>query len=71
MKNQLLCILEWYNAYNHLKHSQSTWGSNILNAKTIWISYGRPTSLKLGVGKDHNNDAVYDLAKFSVRFISQ
>jgi hypothetical protein len=31
-KNQLLCISEWYNACNHLKHSQSTWGSNILSA---------------------------------------
>jgi hypothetical protein len=43
----------------------------ILSARTIWISYGRPTSLKPGVGKDRNNDAVYDLAKFAVRFISQ
>jgi hypothetical protein len=67
-KNQLLCISEWYNACNHLKHSQSTWGSNILSARTIWISYGRPTSLKAGVGRDRNNEAVYDLAKFAVSF---
>jgi hypothetical protein len=46
-KNQLLCISEWYNACNHLKHSQSTWGSNILSARTIWISYRRPTSPSL------------------------
>jgi hypothetical protein len=70
-KNQLLCISEWYNACNHLKHSQSTWESNILSARTIWISYERPTSLKPGVGKDRNNEVVYDLAKFAVRFISQ
>ena len=65
-KNQLVCISEWYNACNHLKHSQSTWGSNILSARSIWISYGRPTSIREGAGRDRNNDAVFDLAKFAV-----
>jgi hypothetical protein len=69
-KNQLLCILEWYNACNHLKHSQSTWRSNILSARTIWISYGRPTLLKPSNGRNHNNVAVYDLAKFVISFTS-
>jgi hypothetical protein len=67
-KNQFLCISEWYNACNHLKHSQSTWGSNILSARSIWVTYGRPTSIKPGVGRDWNNDAVYDVAKFAVSF---
>jgi hypothetical protein len=65
-KNQLLCILEWYNAYNHLKHSQSTWGLNILSARSIWVTYKRPTSIKPGVGRDQNNEAVFDVAKFAV-----
>jgi hypothetical protein len=69
-KNQLLCILEWYNACNHLKHSQSTWESNILSARTIWILYGRPTSLKPGIRRDCNIEAVSDLAKFAVSFTS-
>jgi hypothetical protein len=51
-KNQLLCISEWYNAYNHLKHSQLTWRSNILSARSIWVTYGIPTSIKPGVGRD-------------------
>jgi hypothetical protein len=69
-KNQLLCISEWYNACNHLKHSQSTWGSNILSTCSIWVTYGRPTSIKPGFGRDRNNDAVYDVVKFAVSFSS-
>jgi hypothetical protein len=65
-KNQLVCISEWYNACNHLKHSQSTWGSNILSARSIWLNYGRPTSMREGAGRDRNNDAVFNLAKFAV-----
>ena len=65
-KNQLVCISEWYNACNHLKHSQSTWGFNILSVHSIWISYDRPTTMKEGTGMDRNNDAVFDLAKFAV-----
>jgi hypothetical protein len=66
-KNQLLWISEWYNACNHLKHSQSTWGSNILSARTVWLSYGRPTSRHLSTGVDQKNDAVYNMEKFEVR----
>jgi hypothetical protein len=69
-KNQLLCISEWYNACNHLKYSQSTWGSNILSARSIWLTYGRPTSIKPGVGKDRNNEVVFDVAKFAVSISS-
>jgi hypothetical protein len=69
-KDQLLCLLEWYNACNHLKHSQSTWGSNILNARSIWVTYGRLISIKLGAGRDRNNEAVYDVAKFAVSISS-
>lgn len=65
-KNQLVCISEWYNACNHLKHSQSTWGSNILSARSIWISYDRPTTMRDSAGSDRNNDAVFDLTKFAV-----
>lgn len=66
-KNQLVCISEWYNSCNHLKHSQSTWGSNILSARSIWISYGRPTSIREGAGRDRDNDAKFDVTKFGVR----
>jgi hypothetical protein len=66
-KNQLLWILKWYNAYNHLKHLQSTWGSNILSARMVWLSYGRPTSRHLSAGADRKNDVVYNMEKFEVR----
>jgi hypothetical protein len=65
--NQLLWILERYNACNHLKHSQSIWGSNILSACTIWLSYGRPTSRHPSAGADRKNDAIYNMENFEVR----
>ena len=65
-KNLLVCISEWYNACNHLKHCQSTWGSNILSARSIWLSYDRPTSVREGAGNYRNNDAKFDIAKFTV-----
>lgn len=64
-KNQLLWISEWYNACNHLKHLQSTWGSNIMS--TLWLSYGRPTLRHSRAGADRKNDAVYNVEKFKVR----
>ena len=69
-KNQLLCISKWYNACNHLKHSQLTQESNILSQRSIWLSYGRPTSIKLGVGRDPNNNVVFNVAKLAVSISS-
>jgi hypothetical protein len=48
----------------------STWGSNILSACSIWVTYGRPTSIKPGFGRDWNNDAIFNVAKFVVSFSS-
>ena len=39
-------ILAWYNRVNHFQNFMPTWANNILSARNVWISLGRPTPPK-------------------------
>ena len=39
-------ISAWYNRVNHFQNFMPTWASNILSARNVWISLGRPTPPK-------------------------
>jgi hypothetical protein len=65
-KNKLEMISEWCNSCNHLKHSQSTLGTNILSAWNMWEMHDWPISQDPKRFRDCRNKSVFNTAKFEV-----
>ena len=64
----LMNISQFYNCTNQLDHAQSTWGSQIVSSRNIWIDYQRPTS----VAQDpiqRKNASIHSVSQYTVSII--